>query len=41
MTITRLLQEATTEEILGWSCYFSILNREQEKKMKEARRGRR
>ena len=40
MTLTRLLSEATEEEILGWSCYFSILADRQEKQMNEARRRR-
>ena len=40
MTVTRLLNEATAEELLGWSCYFSILNDEQEKAMEKARRKR-
>ena len=40
-TVGKLMQEATREEILGWSCYFQIVNDEQEKAMKAARRGRR
>lgn len=36
MTLTKLLAEVTEEEILGWSCYFSILAKKQEK----ANRGR-
>jgi hypothetical protein len=40
MTVSRLMQEATREEILGWSCYFQIINEEQEKSMKAARRRR-
>jgi hypothetical protein len=40
MSVSRLLAEVSYEEILGWSCYFSILNERQEKAMKEARRKR-
>ena len=41
MTVSRLMAEATREEVLAWSCYFQIVNDEQEKAMKAARRGRR
>ena len=41
MTVARLLQEITVEELLGWSAYFSVLNEEQEEQMRRARRGRR
>ena len=41
MTVSRLMTEATREEVLAWSCYFQIVNDEQEKAMKAARRGRR
>ena len=41
MTVTKLLAEATQEEILGWSAYFSILNDEQEAAMKAAKQRRR
>lgn len=40
MTLSRLFEEATPEEIVGWSAYFAIMNAEQEKRMKEARRRR-
>ena len=40
-TVTRLWEEATREEILGWSAYFSVMNDEQEKAMQAAKRGRR
>ena len=36
-TVTKLLAEATREEILGWSCYFQILNEQQDAAMKKAR----
>ena len=39
-TVGKLMAEATREEILGWSCYFQIINEEQEKSMKAARRRR-
>ena len=38
MTVTRLWAEVTQEELMGWSCYFSYLNDQQEKAMKSARR---
>lgn len=31
----------TPEELIGWSCYFGILNDEQEKAIERAKRGRR
>jgi hypothetical protein len=37
-TLRRLLEEATEEEILLWSAYFSYINEEQDKAMKKARR---
>ena len=36
MPASRVLEEMTEEEILGWSAYFSYLNAEQEKAMKGA-----
>lgn len=41
MTIQQLHENVTMEELLGWSCYFSILNKEQEAEMQKARRKRR
>ena len=38
MTLTRLWAEVTPEELMAWSCYFAILNEQQEKAMKRARR---
>lgn len=35
MTLTRLLAEATEEEILGWSCYFSILAAKQDEAIRK------
>ena len=39
-TLTRLWAETTPEEIIAWSCYFSILNDQQEAAMKKAQRRR-
>ncbi len=41
MSLRRLLDEVTEEELLLWSAYFGYLNAEQDKAMKKARRGRR
>ena len=41
MSLRRLLDEVTEEELLLWSAYFGHLNAEQEKAMKKAKRGRR
>jgi hypothetical protein len=38
MTLSRLLEEMTREELLIWSAYFGYLNQEQEKKIEEMRR---
>ena len=40
MTLHRLLNEVTEEELLLWSAYFGYLNDEQEKAMKKAQRRR-
>jgi hypothetical protein len=40
MTVTRLWAEVTPEELIGWSCYFSYLNEQQEAAMKKAQRRR-
>ena len=40
-SLRRLLDEVTEEELLLWSAYFGYLNEQQEKSMKNARRGRR
>lgn len=37
MTVTRLWQEATVEELLGWSCYFEYLNDQQQRAMRARR----
>ena len=41
MSLRRLMDEVTEEELLLWSAYFGHLNAEQDKAMKKARRGRR
>lgn len=41
MSLRRLQEEVTEEELLLWSAYFGHLNAEQEKAMKKARKGRR
>ena len=37
MTVQQLHDNITVEELLGWSAYFSIVNKEQEKMMKRRR----
>ena len=37
MTLRRLLDEVTEDELLLWSAYFGYLNREQEQAMKKAK----
>ena len=41
MTLQQLNENITYEELLGWSCYFSILNKRQEEAMNKAKRRRR
>ena len=38
MTVQQLYQNITLNELLGWSAYFSIVNKDQEDAMKKARR---
>ena len=33
------VRQMTLEEILGWSAYFQILNEDQERELKKAKRG--
>ena len=40
MTVQQLHDNITLEELLGWSCYFSIVNRQQDQAMKRASRRR-
>lgn len=39
-TVQELHERITMEELLGWSCYFSVINRRQEQAMKHARQRR-
>jgi hypothetical protein len=39
-TVQELHERITLEELLGWSCYFSILNKQQDEAMKASRRRR-
>jgi hypothetical protein len=41
MTLSRLWNEVTEEELWIWSLYFQYLNEEQEQAMKKAKSGRR
>ena len=41
MSLRRLMDEVTEEELLLWSAYFGHLNDEQDKMMKKAKKGRR
>ena len=34
------VRDMTVEEIIGWSCYFQIINEEQEKAFEKAKRRR-
>lgn len=40
MTVQQLHDNVTPEELLGWSCYFGIINRRQDQAMKKAQRRR-
>ena len=39
-TVQELWERVTPEELAGWSCYFSIINRRQDAAMKKAQRRR-
>ena len=41
MSLRRLQEEVTEEELLLWSAYFGYINDEQDKAMKKAKKGRR
>ena len=41
MTVQQLHDNITMEELLGWSCYFSLINKQQEEQIKKASRRRR
>ena len=40
MTVQQLHANITLEELMGWSCYFGIINRRQEAAMKKSARRR-
>lgn len=40
MTVQQLHENVTQEELLGWSAYFSILNKRQDAALKAAKRRR-
>ena len=40
MTIQQLHENITMEELLGWSAYFSIMNKEQEEAINRAKKRR-
>ena len=40
MTLQQLNENITLEELLGWSSYFSLLNKQQDEAMKASRRRR-
>ena len=40
-TVQELHERITLEELLGWSCYFSLLNKQQDEAMQAAKRRRR
>lgn len=39
-TVQELHERITPEELVGWSCYFSIINRQQNESMRKARQRR-
>ena len=41
MTVAQLKEAMSRAEILGWSAYFQIVNEEQERSMKAAKRKKR
>ena len=40
-TVQELHERITLDELLGWSCYFSLVNKQQEEQIKKASRRRR
>ena len=38
MTLQQLHENVTPTELVGWSCYFSIMNKQQQAQLKKARR---
>ena len=41
MSLSQVRATMTSEELLGWSAYFKVINDEQEKEMDKAKRRRR
>ena len=39
-TVQELWERVTPEELAGWSCYFSIINRQQKQAIEKAKRRR-
>ena len=39
-TVQELWDRITPEELIGWSCYFGIINRQQKQAMEKAKRRR-
>jgi hypothetical protein len=40
MTLAALRAVMTPEEVIGWSCYFGVLNDEQQREIEKAKRRR-
>jgi hypothetical protein len=40
MTLAALRAAMTPEEVIGWSCYFGVLNDEQQREIEKAKRRR-
>jgi len=40
MSLSEVRMKMTTEELVGWSAYFQILNEDQEKELAKAKRRR-
>lgn len=40
LTLSALRAEMTPEEIIGWSCYFGVVNDEQQREIDKAKRRR-
>jgi hypothetical protein len=40
MTLADLRERMTPEEVIGWSCYFGVINDEQQRELDKAKRRR-
>ncbi len=40
MTLADLRERMTPEEVIGWSCYFCVINDEQQRELDKAKRRR-